>query len=260
MSSSPAVGSQAARNAVFNVLTIEQVHATFNGATLEEGSFRAEGELRIVQLARPAETHAFDLRLESAANVRDVQPNQQLARAVEPASNGASRAFAVRVPPRQAGASKPVTLLKYCSKPEYAPIPLRVVPRWAFADGADRLELRVAAHPNLKAGLSDVRITVVMPDEVTACKSEPSGEWDASSHTLVWTLAQLPQSATPTPFKADFATGGAPKAGRTGRPLTVQFASETCNLTGLQPRAAPSGTIGKVLQRFVSGRYVINCP
>ena len=116
-------------------------------------------------------------------------------------------------------------------------------------------------------------------EQVTACKSEPSGEWDASSHTLVWTLAQLPQSATPTcvspshlaplppisllsarPFKADFATGGAPKAGRTGRPLTVQFASETCNLTGLQPRAAPSGTIGKVLQRFVSGKYVINCP
>ena len=70
----------------------------------------AQGELRIVQLARPAETHAFDLRLESAANVRDVQPNQQLVRAVEPAANGASRSFAVRVPPRQAGASKPSTL------------------------------------------------------------------------------------------------------------------------------------------------------
>lgn len=47
--------------------------------------------------------------------------------------------------------------------------------------------------------------------------------------------------------------------GRTGKPLTVHFVSNSCNLTGLQPRVASGGGVGKVLQKFVSGKYVINC-
>lgn len=132
------------------------------------------------------------------------------------------------------------------------------MPRWAFADGIDRLELRVAAHPNLKAGLSDVKITVVMPEGVSACKPEPAGAWDAKTRTLVWKLAHLAPAKEPTPLKADFKTGTS-KEGRKGQDLTVSFASETCNLTGLKPAAAPPGTVGRILSRFVSGKYVIHC-
>ena len=60
------------------------------------------------------------------------------------------------------------------------------------------------------------------------------------------------------PFRAEFATGGASKEGRTGKPITVHFASNTCNLTGLQLRPAPNAPVGKVLSKFVSGKYVVN--
>jgi hypothetical protein len=60
------------------------------------------------------------------------------------------------------------------------------------------------------------------------------------------------------PLKAEFVTGGASREGRTGRPLSVAFASDTCTLTKLQPRPASGGPVGKVLQRFVSGKYVVN--
>ena len=61
-----------------------------------------------------------------------------------------------------------------------------MVPRWAFADGIDRLELRVTAHPSLKAGLTAIKLTVTMPDDVSACRPEPAGQWDAASRTLTW--------------------------------------------------------------------------
>ena len=122
--------------------------------------------------------------------------------------------------------SKPLVLLRYASAENYAPIPLKVwactglhdacvrmctraramcsrpvattapvpahhpspqvVPRWAFADGIDRLELRVTAHPSLKAGLTAIKLTVTMPDDVSACRPEPAGQWDAASRTLTW--------------------------------------------------------------------------
>ena len=59
------------------------------------------------------------------------------------------------------------------------------------------------------------------------------------------------------PLKADFATGGASRVGRGGKRLTVHFASSSCNLTGLQPRPAPGAPVGKVLSKFVSGKYII---
>jgi hypothetical protein len=241
--------------AVFNLLTIEMINATFDGATLRAGTFQALGELRAVQLQQADETHKLELRLESVANVRGIQANPALLHALDSAT-----AFAVLVAPRPAAElSKPLALLRYCSTPEYAPIPLRVVPRWTFKEGIDHLELRVAAHPNLKAGLTNVIISVKLPHDVVACRAQPSGEWKAPARTLIWKIAHLPPSATPMPFSADFATGGAPIEGRSGQQLTVQFASETCNLTGLQPHLAPSLAIGRMYQRFVSGKYVINC-
>ena len=126
---------------------------------------------------------------------------------------------------------------------DYAPIPLKVTPRWAFADGIDRLELRVAAHPKIKGGLSDVRVSVTMGPEVGACRSEPAGEWNKEKRTLTWKVGHVPPGAPPMPFKADFATGGLPKAGRAGVPLTVHFASDSCNLWAwrrARRRAAPS--------------------
>merc|ERR1712093_779462 len=121
------------------------------------------------------------------------------------------------------------------------------MPLWAHADGVDRLELRVAVHPALKGGLSDVRIVVSMGDEVTACRCEPKGDWQQDTRTLTWKVAHVPSSSAPMPLKADFATGGASK----GKPLTVHFVSNSCNLTGLQPRVASGGGVGKVLQKFV---------
>ena len=59
------------------------------------------------------------------------------------------------------------------------------------------------------------------------------------------------------PLKADFACGGTSKEGRTGRPLLVHFASDACNLTNLQPRAAPGSPVGTARQQFVSGKYVV---
>jgi hypothetical protein len=191
--------------------------------------------------------------------VTKLQPNPSLMRPKD-AGKGAPNTYSVRVPALAAGSPvKPLALLRYTSVPEYAPIPLRVVPRWAFADGVDRLELRVAVHPKLKAGLSDVKISVTMPEGVSACRPEPAGEWDAKNRILVWKLAHLAPTPAPTPFKADFKTEAKGKEGRKGQDLKVSFSSETSNLTGLQARAAPPGMVGRILQKFVSGTYVIHC-
>ena len=61
------------------------------------------------------------------------------------------------------------------------------------------------------------------------------------------------------PFRAEFATGGASKEGRTGKPITAHFSADTCNLTGIQPRPASGAPVGKILLKMVSGKYVINC-
>ena len=254
-------GTPGGSKAAFTLLAIESISATFDGGTLRPGSFRALGELRAVQSERHDELQAFELRLESVGHVRGIQPNPAFLRASQPAgANGVTQQFAVRVPPRPAPSLKPLTLLRYTSAEDYAPIPLRVLPKWAFADGVDRLELRVAAHPNLKSGLTAVKLTVEMPSEVTGCHSLPAGEWDTETRTLVWKLAEVKAGAAPIPLKAEFATGGQPKEGRAGRPLSISFQSDFCNLTGLQPRAAPAGRVGRVLQRFVSGNYVVHCP
>jgi hypothetical protein len=256
---SPSVGTPSNPNAIFNLLSIESVSAIFDGATLREGTFAAQGELRALQLGRTDVGHAFDLKLESLGNVTKLQPNPSLMRPKD-AGKGAPNTYSVRVPALAAGSPvKPLALLRYTSVPEYAPIPLRVVPRWAFADGVDRLELRVAVHPKLKAGLSDVKISVTMPEGVSACRPEPAGEWDAKNRILVWKLAHLAPTPAPTPFKADFKTEAKGKEGRKGQDLKVSFSSETSNLTGLQARAAPPGMVGRILQKFVSGTYVIHC-
>ena len=180
---------------VFNLLSIESIGATFDGAVLRTGSFQALGELRLLQLAQHGSAHAFKIALEKAGSVKGVQPNPRLARAVE---GGNGLAFDVRVPARPpAEASKPLALLQYSSKADYAPIPLKVMPLWAHADGVDRLELRVAVHPALKGGLSDVRIVVTMGDEVTACRCEPKGDWQEGTRTLTWKVAHVPASAAP---------------------------------------------------------------
>jgi hypothetical protein len=256
---SPSVGTPSNPNAIFNLLSIESVSAIFDGATLREGTFAAQGELRALQLGSTDVGHAFDLKLESLGNVTKLQPNPSLMRPKD-AGKGAPNTYCVRVPALAAGSPvKPLALLRYTSVPEYAPIPLRVVPRWAFADGVDRLELRVAVHPKLKAGLSDVKISVTMPEGVSACRPEPAGEWDAKNRILVWKLAHLAPTPAPTPFKADFKTEAKGKEGRKGQDLKVSFSSETSNLTGLQARAAPPGMVGRILQKFVSGTYVIHC-
>ena len=116
----------------------------------------------------------------------------------------------------------------------------------------------MACHPKLAAGLSDVRLSVSMGEDVVGCQSSPKGEWDREKRTLVWKVAHLPSGGPPTLFKADFATGGAPAAGRAGKPLLVHFVSDACNLTAMRPRAPPGGPVGKVLSRFVSGKYIVN--
>ena len=131
----------------------------------------------------------------NASNVKGVQPNKSFVRALD----GLEKcSYSVRVPPRPVDGSSPLTLLRYTSAVDYAPIPLRVVPRWAFENGVDRLELRVMVHPNLKAGLSDVHITVAMPEGVSACDAKPAGSWDSRSRVLVWRLPHMPRSSTPT--------------------------------------------------------------
>ena len=254
--SAPSPATSGGAQALVNLLSIESISATFDGAVLRAGSFQAMGELRVLQLARHDVSHGFQIALENVKNIKGVQANPKFARAVE-GSNGL--AFEVRLPARQtADASKPLALMQYGSKPEYAPVPLKVTPRWSHANGADRLELRVAAHPALKGGLTDVRISVTMGEEVTACRCEPAGDWKQETRTLTWKVAHVVSSEAPKAFKADFATGGASREGRKGKPLAVHFASNTCNLTGLQPRSAANGAVGKVLQRFVSSKYIVN--
>ena len=247
-------------SAVFNMMAIESIDAIFDGDLLRPGSFRANGELRLVQLAGHGRGHSFTVGLESASHIRDVLPNRQLARAAD--ANGhdqGTHAFDVRIPSRSPPeASKPLALLRYASAREYAPIPLRVIPRWSFAEGVDRLELRVAAHPKIKGGLSDVRIVVAMSQEVSACKAEPAGAWDAATHTFTWKVEHLPAGAAPLAFKVDFKVEGVPKAGRAGRPLTAHFHCDLCNFTGVQAKPGQHAQVGKILSRFVSGKYVVH--
>ena len=269
---SPASAASPVNAAVFNLVCIESINATFDGAALRAGSFLALGELRALQLNRAGETHALELRLEGTGNVRGMQPNAQLVQRREPA-NGANGAnggcggaddapiYSVRVPPRADGHAAPLPLLRYSSAVGYAPIPLRVVPRWSLvADRTRRLELRVAAHPALKGGLSSIAIALTMPAEVAGCGScSPAGEWVAGTRLFTWKLAHLPPATSPAALSAEFDLVGQPAtdAGLAAPPMQVSFVSEMVNLTGLQPRPAGGAAIGKVLQRFVSGKYVI---
>jgi len=253
----PSNGTAASAAALFNLLCVESINATFDGTTLRAGSFQAQGELRVLQLGKNEAPHGFKLALDKAGNIKEPQPNPKLMRKLE---GGAANAFEVRVPARPAAeAAKPLALMRYGSKADYAPIPLKVTPRWAHIDGCDRLELRVAAHPALKGGLKDVRIVVTMGEDVTACRSTPAGDWQQGTRTLTWKIAQVAAGAAPLPFRADFATGGASKEGRTGKPITAHFSADTCNLTGIQPRPASGAPVGKILLKMVSGKYVINC-
>ena len=92
-----------------------------------------------------------------------------------------------------------------------------------------------------------------------ASSSEPQGEWDAASRTLTWRIERLPAGSAPLAFKADFRTGGEPPAARSGRPLVATFTCDTCNLTGVLPRPTAAAPVGKVLNRFVSGKYTVHC-
>ena len=244
------------------MLAVESIDAIFDHDVLRPGSFRAQGELRVVQLAEHESAHGFTVSLESVGNVRDIQPNRTMTRPTE-AGNGSTprpNTYQVRIPARTGPeAFKPLALLRYTSAVDYAPIPLKVMPRWAFAEGIDRLELRVAAHPKIKGGLHDVRIVIVMGGEISACRAEPAGAWDAATRTLTWRVERLAAGSAPLPFKADFKTSGQPKDGRTGRPFTAHFNCDMCNLTGLKPQPAAGAPIGKVLSRFVSGKYLVNC-
>ena len=116
------------------------------------------------------------------------------------------------------------------------------------------------AHAHLEgcAGGSGGRSTVrLLPSSnARACLSAGTISWRAP---LLTHTRALPSPRARRPFKADFATGGASKEGRTGRPLTAHFSSDTCNLTGVQPRPATGGPVGKILLKFVSGKYIINC-
>merc|ERR1711871_924293 len=98
-----------------------------------------------------------------------------------------------------------------------------------------------------------------MPKDVTTCRTQPQGVWESTSRSLTWKIAHLPPSATPLSFVADFTTGTSADSGRSGQPLHVQFSSETYNLAGVQLRMSPPSAIGRVLQRFVSGKYIVHC-
>jgi hypothetical protein len=249
--------------AIFNLLSIEMVHATFdvdlNGeGGLRPGSFLANGELRAVQLAKADAGHTFRLQIESAANVNAIEPNPGLVRGAD--DSGTSLQYVVRIPPRPAGTDvkAPFTLMRYKAVPGYQPIPLKIMPRWAFVDGLDRLEMKIAAHPRIVDGLNDVRISVTMDATVQGAVSKPQAEWAHEKRTLTWLVPHIDGRGQGTILKADFRTGSASPIGRTAKPLVVHFVSERCNLTGMAPRPS-GGLVGKVMQRFVSGKYVINC-
>lgn len=256
---------------VFTMLAVEAIDATFDGDALRPGSCKVAGELQLLQLgvdAVPGTCHPFAFGLESTQNVSDILINRELVRHVDVANNEQSRSgvseslsclFHARIHACSGPeASKPLTLLRYSSAAGYAPIPLKVVARWLFGPGVERLELRVAAHPKMKAGLSDVKLSVLAGVGVDACRSDPLGLWEPRSCMLVWNIKELCAGHRPLTYRADFRTSAASEAGRGSRSLIAHFACATCNLTGLVPRPEASAPVSKVGSRFVSGRYTFH--
>ena len=214
-----------------------------------------EGELRAQQLGGFGAMHRFALHLESTTNVHKVELNKKLCRD-DADAGGRAHAYQVALPAVQE--AKQLPLLRYESAPKFQPIPLRILLRWKFDEGRDKLEIRAATNPALKYGLKDVVLLVHVHDDVTGCQSKPQGEW--KPHVLTWRVALLPPGK-PSSFVAEFATPpGVSKEGRKAAPVQVSFACEDRCITGVTAKAADSAPVAAVLRKFQAGKYMVGPP
>mmetsp|Transcript_33417 Transcript_33417/g.106553 ORF Transcript_33417/g.106553 Transcript_33417/m.106553 type:complete len:279 (-) Transcript_33417:106-942(-) len=177
---------------------------------------------------------------------------------------GGGDGFSVDLP---AGVAAPVRLFSYAVA-DLRDNALVIVPSWKVNELVGTLTLLVAPNPQLKAGLSEVALTVSIPaapSPATASqpaldKAAPDGEWDQHSRQLRWQPGTL-HPGRPTRFTATFRAGPF-GFGPTPPSVNVHFSHRGATLTMLVPKpdAADAAVIAPTVdRRFRSGEYQILC-
>ena len=96
------------------------------------------GEVRAVQLRSYDSAHSFSIMLANADHLGPIQLNEKLLQ-----KTAGAHTYQANLPISEPRPPKPVplTLLRYRVATNYRPFPVRVVPRWTFDQGCDRLEV-----------------------------------------------------------------------------------------------------------------------